>query len=220
MDNEKIELAAMIKAQAEYHKAPSGLRERVAMSLQQADLPCASTKAKPAHRSWWSMGGAFAFGIMLSMVGMFVFGLLGQQNRDVEHVVDNHVRSMLVAHLSDVASSDKHTVKPWFDGKIDYSPPVRDFAAEGFPLVGGRLDYINGHTVAALVYRCRLHSINVFIWPARSSAILLPGSTSLRGFNVKSWQDDGMEFWAVSDAQPEDLQTIERLLRTRPADHP
>ena len=217
MDKDESELSALVKVQASYHEAPEHLRKRIAEAMAQTQMQMQAQGAAPrqvtAWQKWWGMGAAFAAGLMLALAGMFTYSLLGQQDRLVEQVVDSHVRSLMVAHLSDVASSDQHTVKPWFDGKLDYSPPVRDLATEGFPLIGGRLDYIDGQQVAALVYRHRLHAINVFIWPARSKTPFVSASASRQGFNVVSWQNDGMEFWAVSDVQAADLKKFEQLQR-------
>ena len=126
-------------------------------------------------------------------------------------IVDAHLRSLQPGHLTDVISSDQHTVKPWFDGKIDFAPGVRDFQAEGFPLQGGRLDIIRGRTVAAVVYARRKHLINVFIWPTTgndSSA----SSGSLYGYHWIRWRKDKMEMWAVSDVNAADLGELQSLL--------
>lgn len=116
-----------------------------------------------------------------------------------------HVRSLLADHLMDVATSDRHTVKPWFNGKITFSPPVVDLAAEGFPLVGGRVDYVEGRVVAALVYRHNGHVINLFIWPGTSAA---PERLERGGYNLSGWQTADLVFWAVSDMSGDDLMAF------------
>jgi anti-sigma factor RsiW len=132
-------------------------------------------------------------------------GLRSNGNHLADEVIGNHVRSLLATHLVDVASSDQHTVKPWFNGKIDFAPDVHDFAAAGFPLVGGRLDYLNGKTVVALVYRRNQHPINLFIAPAPGKVDTTPDILSRRGYNLIHWTRQEMEYWAVSDLNAEEL---------------
>jgi anti-sigma factor RsiW len=128
-------------------------------------------------------------------------------------VVDGHVRSLMADHLFDVQSTDQHTVKPWFAGKLDFSPPVSDLAPLGYPLVGGRLDYVSGRPVAALVYQRQKHAINVFVWPASESAPATITTRSVRGFHLRHWIRDGMSFWVVSELNDAELTEFARALQ-------
>jgi len=129
-----------------------------------------------------------------------------------QDVVASHVRASMDAHLLDVRATDHHTVKPWFLGKLDFSPPVDDLAPLGFPLIGGRLDYIAGRPVAALVYERRQHTIDVFVWPAVNNSEVPTDIRNLRGFEVCHWTRDGMAFWAVSDLNDAELDQFVRAL--------
>ena len=126
-------------------------------------------------------------------------------------VVASHVRSMMANHLTDVLSSNQHTVKPWFEGKIDFAPTVQDFSAQGFPLVGGRLDFLDGRPVAALVYRYRLHIINLFTWPTEQVSATGPQIETRQGYNTVHWIKSNMQYWAVSDVAPSELERFARL---------
>jgi anti-sigma factor RsiW len=160
---------------------------------------------------------AFA-GLAAIAAGLIVALLLlpaqRQSTRITAALVDAHVRSLQPGHLTDVVSSDQHTVKPWFDGKLDFIPPVSAYAAQGFPLLGGRLDVVDLHNVAALVYGRRKHVINLFIWPARDAPRLSDNSGTRQGYHWLTWQADDMQYCLVSDVAPGDLRELEELLRS------
>jgi len=216
---EDAELSELVKLKARYYEAPQNLREKIRVSLAGSETPEVKhwTKRWSEWRQWSGMGVAFACGVLLGVAIIFLRGAPGTQNTIASQVVDGHVRSLMVAHLSDVASSDQHTVKPWFSGKLDYSPPVKNLASEGFPLIGGRLDYMDERPVAALVYQHQLHTVNVFVWPVRGNSLPALGSVTRQGFNVTSWQDEGMQFWAVSDLNMAELQKFSEILRKHPS---
>ena len=133
-------------------------------------------------------------------------------------VVSAHLRSLQADHLTDVPSTDQHTVKPWFNGKLDVAPPVVDLTAQGFTLLGGRLDYIDGKAVAAIVYRRRVHVINLFVAQAADMERAAVRSEMVQGFNVRRWTDQGLRFIAISDIGPDELaefsDKFEALLHT------
>lgn len=215
----RAELAAQkalreaIGRQATYFHAPDELRERISASLSP---PAAVRTPTPSRAGWqWPrLAGAFAVAIALTWGVVQYMNLQAADDRLTEEIVSSHVRSMLANRTVDVASSDRHTVKPWFDGKIDFSPPVRDLTGDGFPLVGGRLDYVDHRPVAALVYRRAQHPINVFVMPAADSARdTPPRNASTRGFHTMRWTQGGMAFWAVSDVDAGELAKLVALLR-------
>lgn len=130
----------------------------------------------------------------------------------LDEITSNHYRSLQVEHLADVASSDRHTVKPWFTGKLDYAPSVHDFTQDGYTLVGGRLDYLQHRNVSALVYRYHQHVINVYVWPVAQDTSSTPHDFTRQGFHLLSWQHDGMQNWAVSDTGFPELHKLQQLI--------
>src|SRR5438093_9563527 len=125
-------------------------------------------------------------------------------------LIASHVRSLMADHLTDVASSDQHTVKPWLDAKLDFAAPVVDLSGEGFPLIGGRLDYLDNHPVAALIYQRRKHFINLFAWPASPGASKAQKTMSRQGYHLLHWVDSDFNYWGVSDVSDSDLQTFKQ----------
>jgi anti-sigma factor RsiW len=153
---------------------------------------------------------------VVAMIGLVFLNQRGMSDRArgqalAQDVIASHLRSLLATHLLDVPSTDQHTVKPWFDGKLKFSPPVHDFGEHGFPLIGGRLDYFDGREVAAVVYQRYRHIINVFIWPSESGRSTPAESFTRDGYNVSHWVRNGFEFWAVSDVNAEDLRSFTDL---------
>src|SRR4051794_94884 len=204
------EVSALIRRHASRYSAPPGLAERIGESLA-AERP----RARFPAANWrpMAMAASLLLAIGLSSGTTWYLAAERQQDALAQQLVASHVRSMLADHLTDVASSDQHTVKPWFGGKLDLSPPVVDLTTQGFPLVGGRLDYLERRPVAALVYRRNQHVINLFVWPQRAGVLPVGGPTELQGYNIRHWQEGDLTFWAVSDVNADDLVTFERSLR-------
>jgi len=200
------ELRSALTSDTPAYRGPARLRGNVRAALRR------EAKSMPQTPSPWLMfatGAAFAAAIL----GFAVFQTTRAPRSDaiVDQVVANHVRSLLATHLVDVVSSDQHTVKPWFDGKIDFAPEVRDLSADGFPLVGGRLDYLDGKPVVALVYQRNKHPINLFITPEPTNRSTSPTVATRRGYNVFSWTNYGMKYWAVSDLNQAELREFTKL---------
>lgn len=206
-------LRASIQRATLYEPAPATLRQRIHPAVESATPP-AAPRVIPIRSSSWRWLAVAATFLLVGLIGWRIIpALRGTSGENVyaSAIVDAHLRSLQPGHLTDVISTDQHTVKPWFDGKLDFAPPVHDFAAQGFPLQGGRLDIIRSHSVAVLVYGRRKHIVNVFIWPApeQDSA---PRSGSQAGYNWVDWRKGGMELCAVSDVSPSDLDELQHLL--------
>ena len=210
-------LRSTLKSDGSYHRAPPELRERLGFALRAETKGAARPPARWPGR--WNTGLAIAATVLLSVSAVLYLALPAPHNRLVDDLVSSHVRSLMVNHLADVASSDQHTVKPWFNGKLDYSPPVDDLTAQGFPLIGGRLDYVDDHPVAALVYRHRLHVINLFVWPSENRREQKLRASTRQGYNLLNWAQAGMEFWAVSDLNEAELKQFADEISAMSAPH-
>ncbi len=161
----------------------------------------------------WRNAAALAACCVLSvLVTWWVVSATGQVDQMEQQIVTAHVRSLIQDSPIQVASSDSHTVKPWFAGRVDFAPEVRDLTADGFPLLGGRLDYVNGRRVGALVYRRRLHTVNVFMWRAQGNEDIAPTAATKNGFNLLTWTRGGVTYWAVSDVDATELKHLQILL--------
>ena len=196
--------AAIRRPEARY-RAPHDLRARVISAIRwQTDLSWRAPWWRGAVTGW--MGTAVSLALAASL--LLVVAMPGEQAIQQE-LISGHVRSLLATHLTDVTTSDEHTVKPWFNGKLDASPPVVDLAPQSFPLIGGRLDYIHNRVVGALVFKHDQHVINLFVWPVADLKDSGPTSTTREGFNLLHWTCSGMNFWAVSDVNPAALRRFE-----------
>ena len=188
-----------------YQSASSRFRSKLATEL--------GSEARGSAPKWkWFLVPAFSAAILLIAAGVAVITQHRAYSAGLEaQLIDAHVRSLQPGHLTDVQSTDQHTVKPWFDGKLDFIPPVADFSQQGFPLLGGRLDVVQGHNVAALVYGRRKHLINLFVWPDRKEPAV-SGEGSRQGYNSLSWRAGDMQFCLVSDVSPSDLRELQQLV--------
>ena len=203
-----------VLVKAPRHAAPAALRKLVEAQLtthppdfRQARLP------RPMPWRGIAMAASLTLFVTLGWNAWMLQGVGPSHNLENEIVAD-HVRSLMVNHLSDVVSEDRHTVKPWFTGKLDYAPPVDDLASDGFKLLGGRLDYAAGKPVSALVYQRHGHIINVFVWPTREGddALPQPRWSNDHGYHLANWTHSGMTYWAISDVDPVELTRLTNLL--------
>jgi anti-sigma factor RsiW len=221
-----------------YYKAPAELRERIQSSLRDeiADLPTRNVaqdtqalfpRREPRPRAilWETSWNWLALAAAIIFAAIIAFTLVPRLQRPgadqflATQLIASHVRSLMANHLTDVASSDQHTVKPWLDAKLDFAPPVVDLASEGFPLIGGRLDYLDNRPVAALVYQRRKHFINVFVWPGEAAATRPAMAMSHQGYQLLHWADPDFNYWAVSDVNANDLQTFKQQFELQTSHH-
>ncbi len=226
-----------------YYKAPTELRERIQSSLREeiAERPMQNAvrdvrqvfrRNQPELRTslWgtpWNWLGLAGLGVAAAIIfaAIITLNLVPRLQRPgadqflATQLIASHVRSLMANHLTDVASSDQHTVKPWLDAKLDFAPPVVDLAGEGFPLVGGRLDYLDNRTVAALVYQRRKHFINLFVWPGEAGATRPTMAMSHQGYQLLHWADPDFNYWAVSDVSANDLQTFKQQFAAQTPHH-
>jgi anti-sigma factor RsiW len=190
--------------------APSSLKRKV-----QAAIRAANPEVKPSFFNWrWA--GSLASAVLVVVVGLLLSAQRPKSSEEallVDDIVSSHVRSMMANHITDVASSDSHAVKPWFGGKLDYSPPAKDLTAQGFRLVGGRLDYLDKRPVAAVVYQRSQHFINLFVWPATNTEIKPEDQLARQGYNIIHWTRAGMTYWLVSELNLAELTECARLLK-------
>ncbi len=221
------ELSDLIRRDASRHRASAGLRAavRTQIALHAAAQPL-DTVARPpeapmpqapgpARFGWRALAGAFAGGAVLAASLALILPRLDGQGGLPAELVADHVRSLRSGPLFEVASADRHAVKPWFQGRLDYAPQVFDLAAEGFPLLGGRVEIVAGRATAALAYARRQHVLNVFVWPA--DAAQSPRSLQRSGFNLLHWSDGAMQVWLVSDLDAAELEGFAGLWRLRAA---
>ncbi len=210
----QIALRSAFKDSSLYYSAPEKLEKRIRSSLRRE----ARSEVRPRSFGWrWLPAGvALAFVLLMAVVLWEVVPGLRPSANEVlaQEIVSNHVRSLqLDSHRTDVISADQHTVKPWFDGKLDFAPPVKDFSSQGFPLIGGRLDYLNNRAVAALIYQRQKHYINLYIWPAEQNKSISEVSVKRQGYNLLHWANSGMNYWAISDLNTVELHEFSRLVQ-------
>jgi anti-sigma factor RsiW len=206
------QMSRLIAEAGPRYTAPPGLRRNIEAALPQP-------QAAPSRRS---VLRGFALGSAVSAIAATGLVAVILRNDDVtriqSEVVSAHLRSLQAGHLTDVISTDQHTVKPWFNGKLDVAPPVIDLTAQGFTLIGGRLDYVDARAIGAVVYRRRQHVINLFVAQTADTERRAARTATLQGFNIRSWRDRGLNFWAVSDLGADELaefsEKFESAMRT------
>ncbi len=206
-------IAVRLRQELIYYTAPDALRETIRVCLA-----ALAPDAEPAQPRWWRqvpllrLAGSFGTGFAVA-AGLALAVLLPRTDPLPEAVVSGHIRALQPGHLTDVVWSDQHTVKPWFDSRLDYAPPVKYLEASGFSLAGGRLDYLAGKQVAALIYYRRQHVIDMYVWPDDGPSADEPNGRQISGFNCLHWRQGGMAYWAVSDLNEPELRNFASLMQ-------
>lgn len=202
----QLALRAELATPGVAHRAPDRLRAGIEAMIAAESAPGSDTgPARPVRRAGWAAGGAVS-GLLAATLAVMVVGPQLNQDSLDRQLVSGHVRSLLANHLVDIPTSNQHVVRPWFNGKVDVAPPAPELADKGFPLVGGRLDYIDGRVTPAIVYKRRLHTVNLFVWPAEKGAA---AHTARRdGYSVVEWTAGGLRYAAVSDIGLDELQAF------------
>lgn len=196
--------SCMVGTHARYYEAPPGLDHKIRQSLGRE-------RPAPSTWRWLAIAASLLLGASITWNVAQFRSRVDREQISADNVLSAHIRSLAGTHLLDVPSSDQHTVKPWFSGKLDFSPGVKDL--EGFPLLGGRLEYFDGHAAAALIYGRHNHTINLFTWPSATPSGA--GTQTLNGYNLQHWSANGMTFWAVSDLNKTELGEFAALYRRR-----
>ena len=231
------DVSAQLRAAQLRMDAPPELVKRIEAALPGRSAPWArvgerfkrwgSSNSRSSSSRWltwptWATAGVMVASVAALSVSMSLYlAVPSSEDRLTQEVVDDHIRSLQFNHLSDVISTDKHTVKPWFNGKLDFAPPVIDLVQQGYPLIGGRLDYVDGRTVAVMVYRYKLHPINLYVWPSNGSGIGIdrqlrePAIHERQGYHLAHWSAGGMTYWAITDAGEGELRGFVTNLRAQ-----
>lgn len=210
------QFSRLLREQMNQHKAPDQLRRRIVLGIerqrQRSFRGRMNAFGQYLNVHWRALSTAAVCGVAATLIGTQVLMIAAVDDSLMQQVAASHTRALVANHLIDVVSTDQHTVKPWFAGRIDYSPRVSNYAAEGFELAGGRLDYVNDRVVAALVYKRRLHVIDAYAWPTRDANTSI-SRRSRQGINAIEWIDDGMRYYLVSDIDFSELNELARLMR-------
>lgn len=210
-------IGSAMRSGALYYQPPASLGSRLDRALHGATR----SESRPKRIGWQLIAVAASLLLAVYFVARLSPGRIRASDDLVaQAVLDSHLRSLMPGHLADVQSTDQHTVKPWFNGKLDYSPPVTDFAQQGFPLAGGRVDSVMGRAVAVLIYQRRQHLINVYVWPSPGSGDAGFGQTARQGYNIMHWTHGGMTWWLASDLNAGELESFANHVRAGPASAP